>query len=248
MAKKVLNAFLNKTDLSEFGEKSIDLMNTRKRLPAIILVDTSGSMEGYENLLKGAVEGLYDAILADRTARAAVELCVLTFNSDIEILEPLREIGQQEARGRNLNFHCDGVTLTGLALKTAISQLECRLQAYNNHTPKIKHYAPLLFLISDGKPECYDDHVIPQENLAMLEAKKYIRQEVANNHLVVVSVEVGNQCDHNLMIELTGLRDDKHVKRVNNAAELANFFKFTSSLIVDSSKNGTDSLNSTSIC
>lgn len=229
MAKKVLNAFLNKTDLSEFGEKKIERMNTRRRLPAIILVDTSGSMEGYENLLKGAVEGLYDAILADRTARASVELCVLTFNSDIEILEPLREIGQQEARGRDLDFHCHGGALIGLALKTAISQLNYRLQAYRAHILTIRHYAPTIFFISDGKSKCCDDGVIPYENQAMIEVKKYIRKEVADNRLVVVSVEVGDSVNHSLMTELTGHTDDEFVEHVNDFIHTLKYFTISTS-------------------
>ena len=77
-------------------------------------------------------------------------------------------------------------------------------------------------------------------------SRQYIRQEVAANRLVVISVEVGDSCDHNLMRELTGLNDDKHVTKVSNAAELANFFKITSSIIISSSKTGTNSLNNIS--
>ena len=61
--------------------------------------------------------------------------------------------------------------------------------------------------------------------------------------MIVISVEVGDFCDHNLMRELTGLRDDKHVMKVDNATELANFFKITSSIIISSSKTGSHNLN-----
>ena len=87
-------------------------------------------MHNYEDLLKKAVESLYDEILKDRVASNATELSVMTFNSDIEILEKMREIKSQESKGRNLNFHCEGVTLTGLALKVAIRQLESRKRIY----------------------------------------------------------------------------------------------------------------------
>ena len=198
-----------------------------------MLVDTSGSMGSYEDLLKRSVEGLYEAILGDRIASNSAELAVLTFNSDIEILERMREIKAQEAQGKNLDFHCHGCTLTGLALKNAIMQI----------VPKIRYYAPIIFLVSDGKPECYDDNVKPQEAEAMQFSKAYIKREVAANNLVVISVEVGDYCDHALMTELTGLDNDKHVTKVNNATELAKFFKVTSSIIISSSKRGTRDLN-----
>lgn len=229
-------------DLSNIEKKTV-LLNQSKRLPAIMLVDTSGSMGSYEDLLKRSVEGLYEAILGDRIASNSAELAVLTFNSDIEILERMREIKAQEAQGKNLDFHCHGCTLTGLALKNAIMQIEGRKKVYAKAVPKIRYYAPIIFLVSDGKPECYDDNVKPQEAEAMQFSKAYIKREVAANNLVVISVEVGDYCDHALMTELTGLDNDKHVTKVNNATELAKFFKVTSSIIISSSKRGTRDLN-----
>lgn len=244
---KMLSDMLGERDLSKYiKEERVDDLNQRTRLPAVFLVDTSGSMSSYEKLLKQSVEALYDAILADKTAKASAELSIMTFNSDIEVLEKMREIKMQEARGRNLDFHCDGVTLTGLALKVAIKQIEARISVYNSSKPRVPYYSPIIFLISDGKPECYDATVLAQETAAMNFSKKYIKQQVSTNNLVVISVEVGNRCDHTLMTELTGLEDDRHVTKVNNAAELVNFFKVSSSMIISSSKKGTNNLNTVS--
>lgn len=245
MKNNNIEGMLGSMDLSNVEKKTVAL-NQSKRLPAIMLVDTSGSMSSYENLLKKSVEGLYEAILADRTASNATELAILTFNSDIEILERMREIKIQEAQGKNLDFHCQGCTLTGLALKNAIMQIEGRKKAYSSNVPKIKYYSPIIFLISDGVPECYDDNVKKQEDEAMAFSKAYIKREVAANNLVVISVEVSDHCNHALMRELTGLNTDKHVAKVSNASELANFFKVTSSIIISSSKKGTKDLNSIS--
>lgn len=240
-----IEGILGSMDLSDMPniEKKTILLNQSRRLPAIMLVDTSGSMRNYEDLLKRSVERLYEAILADSTASNSTELAVLTFNSDIEILERMREIEAQEAQGKNLDFHCHGCTLTGLALKNAIMQIEGRKKVYAKVVPKIRYYAPIIFLISDGVPECYDENVKPQEAEAMEFSKMYIKREVAANNLVVISVEVGDYCDHALMTELTGLDNDKHVTKVNNATELAKFFKVTSSIIISISKGGTSNLN-----
>ena len=237
-----LEKWLGSLDLTNV-EKKVVKINTSRRLPAVILVDTSGSMSDYEELLQNSVEELYAAISRDRAACNATELAVVCFNSDITILEKLREIKQHEAQGRNLKFHCDGMTLTGLALKKTIEQLEGRKSVYMNSIPRIRNYAPIIFFISDGKPECYDEATQKLEDEAMQYCKEYIRKEVLENRLIVISVEVGDFCDHNLMRELTGLRDDKHVMKVDNATELANFFKITSSIIISSSKTGSHNLN-----
>lgn len=196
-----IEGMLGSMDLSNVEQKAVTL-NVSKRLPAIMLVDTSGSMGSYEDLLKRSVEGLYEAILADRTASNSTELAVLTFNSDIEILERMREIKAQEAKGKNLDFHCHGCTLTGLALKNAIMQIEGRKKVYAKVVPKIKYYAPIIFLISDGVPECYDENVKPQEAEAMAFSKAYIKREVAANRLVVISVEVSDHCDHGANVRI----------------------------------------------
>ena len=172
------------------------------------------------------------------------ELAILSFNSEIKVLERMREIMVQEAQGKNLDFHCHGCT--GLVLKNAIMQIEGRKKAYSSNVPKIRYYSPIIFLISDGVPECYDDNVKKQEDEAMAFSKAYIKREVAANNLVVISVEVSDHCDPALMRELTGLNTDKHVTKVSNASELANFFKVTSSIIISSSKKGTKDLNGVS--
>ena len=105
MAKNI-EIRLGSEDLSQI-EKRVNPMNQNRRLPSIVLVDTSGSMYNYANLLKKSVEELNDAILSDRRAAKSTELAVLTFNSDIEILERMREIKSQESKGKNLDFHCE---------------------------------------------------------------------------------------------------------------------------------------------
>ena len=94
-----IEGMLGSMDLSNIEKKTV-LLNQSKRLPAIMLVDTSGSMGSYEDLLKRSVEGLYESILGDRIASNSAELAVLTFNSDIEILERMREIKHRKLRER----------------------------------------------------------------------------------------------------------------------------------------------------
>ena len=134
------------------------------------------------------------------------ELAILSFNSEIKVLERMREIMVQEAQGKNLDFHCHGCT--GLVLKNAIMQIEGRKKVYSSNVPKIRYYSPIIFLISDDVPECYDDSVKKQEDEAMAFSKAYIKREVAANNLIVISVKIGDHGDDAFMRELTGLNND----------------------------------------
>ena len=246
----IVDNLLKDDDLSQMGkpfaEAKVNILNQEKRLPTILLVDTSGSMRSYKSLLKDSVEGVYDSIFSNRKASNVIELGVMTFNSEIQVLEKLREIKLQKSKGKNLDFECNGVTLTGLAVKAALAHLRAREVAYEEAKPAVHHYAPILFFISDGKPECYDDAVKPQEERARRESIAYIRKVVAANQLVVISVEVGDYCDHSMMVQLTGLDDDRHVIKVNNGIEFSKFFQLSSSVIISSSQTGSEGLNARS--
>jgi len=234
---EVLGNLLGNRDITQFGVKKVDEGNMERRLPVIILVDTSGSMHGTEAMLQQSVKDLYSTLRNDPMVCPRVELAVMSFNSDLQILEPMRELDQHEAMGSNLVFKCEGCTYTGLALKMAIMHLEDRLEALRNHKPRIRNYSPIIFLLSDGRPECYDDAVISEEQRAMSEARAYIKKNVAERKLSVIAVEIGDGCDHDLMRDLTGLNDDKHVAKVSDKFQLASVFKFTSTLIRYSALN-----------
>lgn len=244
---EVLGNLLGNKDITRFGVKKVDERNMERRLPVIILVDTSGSMQGTEAMLQQSVRDLYSTLRNDPVACPRIELAVMSFNSDLQILEPMRELKQHEAMGSNLVFKCEGCTYTGLALKMAIMHLEDRLKVFREHMPRIRYYSPLIFLLSDGRPECYDDAVIPEEQRAMCEARAYIKKNVAERHLSVIAVEIGDKCDHSLMRDLTGLSDDKHVTKVSDKFQLASVFKFTSSLIRYSSRNTQVDINNVDV-
>ena len=68
-----LEKWLGSLDLTNV-EKKVVKINTSRRLPAVILVDTSGSMSDYEELLQNSVEELY----------AAISIVILQFSRNCE--------------------------------------------------------------------------------------------------------------------------------------------------------------------
>lgn len=223
---------LNSDKLSGMG--GIDIMNTQKRQPAIILVDTSGSMRGNEELLQNSVVRLYEEIMCNPVASNAVELGIMEFNDYIHVLVEPKEVYKQEDMGRSLVFECAGQTLTGLAVKEAIARLEKRIQEIKK--AGIPHYSPILFLLSDGEPYCSIDEVEQENKAALIESIKKIENMVQKNKLRVVCVEVGLGCNHELMKKLTGISDEPNarVMNISSAGELADFFKWTSSYLIQS--------------
>lgn len=229
-------------------KQPVNVMNTNKRGSASIVIDTSGSMNPYRDLLKRLICEFYDDVLKDPIASNILELSIITFNSDVFILQPMSEVKSQEKKGNDIDLHCEGLTLTGCALQAALLQLEQRIDQFRHTSPVIKYSAPILFLVSDGKPE-YTPELRDQEEAAMAWSKDYIKEQVAANKLVVIAVEIGRNCNHALMQELTGLRDDRHVLRADNANSLVDFFKFSSSMLVTCSKfkNTCEELNETDL-
>lgn len=216
------------TDTSDI-EEHVVLLNQAKRHPVVALVDTSESMKKYEELLERIINDLYKFLLDDRLRATSAELAVITFNNKIEILERMREIKCQEAQGKNLNFHCHGCTLTGLALKSAIMQIEGRKKVYSRNVPKIRYYCPVLLVISDGIPKCLDDNVKEQEKEAMAFSKAYIKEMVDSGRLVVISATIGNHGDNDFMRELIGLDNDNRIVKIcrdKDLEKLRNFFLY----------------------
>lgn len=97
----VLGNLLGNRDITPFSVKKVDEGNMERRLPVIILVDTSGSMQGTEAMLQQSVKDLYSHLCNHPVASKCVELAVMRFNSDLEILEPMRELEKHEAKGRD---------------------------------------------------------------------------------------------------------------------------------------------------
>ena len=224
--------------------------NSIRRLPVIIVLDLSGSMESYETMLKTAIRQLYDSILKNTIAANSVELAIVGFNSEIEVIQEMCEIAKQTARGEDIDIHCEGFTLTGLALKQSLKHLDERIALYKQQVPRVNYYSPILFFLSDGCPEFHSIDPILQHEIrkkdkeALDESLAIIKERVAAKKLVSISMEFGNYCNHELMRSITGLDNDNHVITVDNTDSMLSYlFRETTSIIIRASQTGTRSMN-----
>ena len=98
-------------------------------------------MNPYRDLLKRLICEFYDDVLKDPIASNILELSIITFNSDVFILQPMSEVKAQEKKGKDIDLHCEGLTLTGCALQVALLQMEQRIDQFRHASPVIKYTA-----------------------------------------------------------------------------------------------------------
>lgn len=125
---------------AEFAE------NPEPRCPCILLLDTSGSMQGapIQELNSGLVT-FKDELMADELAAKRVEVCIVTFG-------PIQVVTEFESAEHFYPpvLEANGDTPMGSAIETALQLLQQRKDAYRSNG--ISMFRPWIFLITDGGP------------------------------------------------------------------------------------------------
>lgn len=118
-----------------------------RRLPVYLLLDTSGSMHGEPiEAVKNGVQVLASSLKQDPHALETAYLSVITFNSTVQQLVPLTEIGAFQAP----NLNAGGATALGEALTLVTRCIETEVE---KTTPAKKgDWKPLIFIMTDGGP------------------------------------------------------------------------------------------------
>ncbi len=122
------------------------LANRHRRTPCVLLLDTSGSMDGEKiRRLNSGFRAFREDILRNQMAAQSVELCVITFGpvkvqSEFSLLREMKE----------LSFKADGVTPMKKALELAMVKVTQRKEMYVEHG--ISYFRPWIFLLTDGEP------------------------------------------------------------------------------------------------
>jgi uncharacterized protein YegL len=139
--------------------------NSQPRVPCVLILDTSGTMEGERlTALNEGLEILWQDLLDDPIARERIEIAVVEFSSDVRITRRFdlpSEVIPQVAKA-------DGLTAMGKGIREGLRLVEERTELYRK--VGVPHYKPWVFLITDGVPT--DDIDGPAKLIAKAEADR----------------------------------------------------------------------------
>ena len=130
-------------------ENTLNVTNPAPRCPVVLLLDTSGSMDGAP--LAELREGLRQFLREtsdDETASMSVELEVITFGGNVNIVAPFAPVSEINDAAPTLT--ANGITPMGEAIRLADQELKTRRRLYKNKG--ISSYKPWVILMTDGCP------------------------------------------------------------------------------------------------
>jgi uncharacterized protein YegL len=121
--------------------------NPEPRCPCILLLDCSSSMQGAPiKELNNGLKIFKDQLISDNLAAKRVEVTVIKFSSDIELINEFEVAEEFEPQ----ELTAEGLTSMGKAIEEAIQLLSARKEIYKRNG--ISYYRPWIFMITDGCP------------------------------------------------------------------------------------------------
>ncbi len=121
--------------------------NTSQRLPCVLLIDGSGSMGGSPiDELNAGLRLLEDELKKDDIASQRVQLLVIRFGNDVEIITDWTDAGSFSAP----QIKAAGLTPMGEAVRLALTKLDEQKAKYRANG--IAYNRPWVFLLTDGEP------------------------------------------------------------------------------------------------
>lgn len=169
-----MNDTLRLDEAVEFAE------NPEPRCPCVLLLDTSGSMQGLPiEALNEGLRTFKEDLTKNSLASRRVEIAVVTFDCDVNLVHDFVTADQFEPP----ILTAQGLTHTGAAICKALDILQARKLQYR--TSGVAYYRPWVFMITDGEPQGELDSVIEQ-------AAQRIKNDEANKRVAFFTVGVEN--------------------------------------------------------
>jgi uncharacterized protein YegL len=156
ITQNVMNDTLTLDEVVEFAE------NPEPRCPCVLLLDTSGSMQGaaIEALNQGLLS-LKDELMKNSIAARRVEIAIITFDSYINVVQDFVTADQFNPP----ILTAQGLTSMGAGIHKALDMVQERKSLYRANG--IAYYRPWVFMITDGEPQGELDHLVEQAALRL---------------------------------------------------------------------------------
>lgn len=161
-------------EVVEFAE------NPEPRCPCVLLLDTSGSMQGTAiDALNQGLMSFKDELVNNSLAARRVEVAIVTFDSNVNVVQDFVTADQ---------FYppvltAQGLTTMGSGIHKALDLIQDRKAQYRANG--IAYYRPWVFMITDGEPQGEFEDVIEQ-------ATRRLQTDEASKRVAFFSVGVEN--------------------------------------------------------
>ena len=154
--------------------------NPEPRCPCVLLLDTSGSMQGapIEALNQGLLS-FKDELTKNPLASRRVEVSIVTFDSNINVVQDFVTADQFTPP----ILTAQGLTTMGAGIHKSLDLIQERKAQYRSNG--VAYYRPWIFMITDGEPQGEPDEAIEQ-------ASRRLQGDETNKRVAFFSVGVEN--------------------------------------------------------
>ncbi|MEO1427831.1 MAG: VWA domain-containing protein [Cyanobacteria bacterium J06633_8] len=154
--------------------------NPEPRCPCVLLLDTSGSMQGapIEALNQGLLS-FKDELTKNPLASRRVEVSIVTFDSNINVVQDFVTADQFTPP----ILTAQGLTSMGAGIHKSLDLIQERKSQYRSNG--VAYYRPWIFMITDGEPQGEPDEAVEQ-------ASQRLQNDETNKRVAFFSVGVEN--------------------------------------------------------
>ncbi|AFY56682.1 uncharacterized protein Riv7116_4251 [Rivularia sp. PCC 7116] len=154
--------------------------NPEPRCPCVLLLDTSGSMQGapIEALNQGLLS-FKDELTKNPLASRRVEVSIVTFDSNINVVQDFVTADQFTPP----ILTAQGLTNMGAGIHKSLDLIQERKGQYRSNG--VAYYRPWIFMITDGEPQGEPDEEVEQ-------ASQRLQSDETNKRVAFFSVGVEN--------------------------------------------------------
>jgi len=177
-------------------------VSTARPLPLILLLDTSGSMDGIKiTSLNTAVHEMISSLCDEDDIRAEIHLSIITFGGSAQIVQGFAPISKIQFK----ELLANGNTPMGSAFTITQNLIE------DKSIVPSRAYTPTIILVSDGQPN--DEWETPLKSLLSSDrAKKAMR----------LAMGIGDDADEQML----QIFSEQKVFRAQDGRDIKKFFKF----------------------
>ena len=131
--------------------------NPEPRCACVLLLDTSGSMQGEPiAALNGGLNVFKQSLVKDPLAARRVEVAVVTFDNEVKIVQDFVTADAFEPPA----LAAQGQTYMGTAIQKALDLVQARKVTYRQNG--VAYYRPWVFMITDGEPQGEPEAIVQQ--------------------------------------------------------------------------------------